>query len=217
MSLTVWLSPLFIGYKLALNLHKSRYAKLKLKGRCFRKTFDDELLIFSPLFSKSYPRNTRTLLLVKRRANTQSFGYFYHLPVGRLPVRKMTGKCLTVKRHAINPVIVICIFHYSSGKSINFSIIACNATTVPMMQPKNPKMKRREFLMALHLNLPKSCQLEAVSIKAGAIMLRVDILTAPRRETKRSNQGTVAANPTEKEKKKLDLLYNDFVSTKNGL
>ena len=33
--------------------------------------------------------------------------------------------------------------------------------------------------------------------KAGAISESVDILTAPSRETRRSNQGTVAAKPTE--------------------
>ena len=33
--------------------------------------------------------------------------------------------------------------------------------------------------------------------KAGAMRESVDILTAPRRETRRSNQGTVAAKPTE--------------------
>ena len=42
--------------------------------------------------------------------------------------------------------------------------------------------------------------------KAGAISERVDILTAPRRETRRSNQGTVAAKPTEHVK--LDLEIN---------
>ena len=33
--------------------------------------------------------------------------------------------------------------------------------------------------------------------KAGAMRESVDILTAPRSETRRSNQGTVAAKPTE--------------------
>ena len=42
--------------------------------------------------------------------------------------------------------------------------------------------------------------------KAGAISESVDILTAPRRETRRSNQGTVAAKPTKY--LKLDLEIN---------
>ena len=35
-----------------------------------------------------------------------------------------------------------------------------------------------------------------IPMSAGAINERVDILTAPSNDTRRSNQGTVAANPT---------------------
>ena len=38
--------------------------------------------------------------------------------------------------------------------------------------------------------------LNYLPIRAGAIKDKVDIFTAPNNDTKRSNQGTVAANPT---------------------
>ena len=57
-------------------------------------------------------------------------------------------------------------------------------------------MNMSTFLIRTHLNFPKLDQLLAVSMIAGAIMLKVDIFTAPSRETTRSNQGTVAANAT---------------------
>ena len=65
----------------------------------------------------------------------------------------------------------------------------------------NPTMNMTTFLRRTHLNFPKLDQLLAVSIIAGAIMLKVDIFTAPSRETTRSNHGTVAANATKWEKK----------------
>ncbi len=40
--------------------------------------------------------------------------------------------------------------------------------------------------------------IDTISINAGAMMLNVDILTAPNNDTNRSNQGTVAARATEK-------------------
>ncbi len=43
---------------------------------------------------------------------------------------------------------------------------------------------------------PSSCQCEAVSMIAGIIRARVDILTAPSRDTTKSSQGTVAATAT---------------------
>ena len=52
------------------------------------------------------------------------------------------------------------------------------------------------FLPAFHLSTPRLSQFEAVSMSAGAMMLRVDILTAPRRDTNKSSQGTVAARAT---------------------
>ena len=48
--------------------------------------------------------------------------------------------------------------------------------------------------------------------KAGAISESVDILTAPSSETRRSNQGTVAAKPTEIHNFHFNLKIND-----NGL
>ena len=85
---------------------------------------------------------------------------------------------------------------------IKFSMIFWRAMTVPMMHPKRPKRKMSVFLTATHLNRPRLFQLEAVSMMAGAMMLRVDILTAPRRATNRSSQGTVAASPTAWSEKK---------------
>ena len=79
---------------------------------------------------------------------------------------------------------------------MKFSIIFCKLIIVPMTQPKAPNKNIKRFLIPLQLYLPRSCQLEAVSIIAGAIKLNVDILTDPSNETKRSNHGTVAANKT---------------------
>ena len=66
------------------------------------------------------------------------------------------------------------------------------------MQPRNPTQKMRPFFQRIHRPGPRLCQLVAVSTRAGAMMAKVDILTAPRRETTRSSHGTVAANATEK-------------------
>ena len=66
-----------------------------------------------------------------------------------------------------------------------------------MMQPKSPKMKTKEFFTNLLLKPTEQFQFEARSIKAGAMRLKVDILTAPSSDTKRSSQGTVAARATE--------------------
>ena len=68
----------------------------------------------------------------------------------------------------------------------------------------NPTMNMSTFLIRTHLNFPKFDQLLAVSMIAGAIMLKVDIFTAPNRETTRSNHGTVAANATGKVTKYLE-------------
>ena len=65
-----------------------------------------------------------------------------------------------------------------------------------MTQPKAPNKNMTKFFIPFQLNLPRSCQLEAVSIIAGAIKLNVDILTDPSNETKRSSHGTVAASKT---------------------
>ena len=65
-----------------------------------------------------------------------------------------------------------------------------------MTQPKAPNKNMTKFFIPFQLNLPRSCQLDAVSIIAGAIKLNVDIFTDPSKETKRSSHGTVAANRT---------------------
>jgi len=51
---------------------------------------------------------------------------------------------------------------------------------------------------------------------AGAMMERVDILTAPSRDTKRSSQGTVAARATKKVIKKLNS-NQSYTSIRNML
>ena len=56
------------------------------------------------------------------------------------------------------------------------------------------------------MDVRMSKMLTMMITKAGAISESVDILTAPRRETRRSNQGTVAAKPTKY--LKLDLEIN---------
>lgn len=58
-------------------------------------------------------------------------------------------------------------------------------------------MKTIEFLANLSLKPTEQFQFEAMSINAGAMILNVDILTAPSSDTKRSNQGTEAAMATE--------------------
>ena len=49
-------------------------------------------------------------------------------------------------------------------------------------------------------NLCVSFQCDAISRTAGAISANTDILTAPNRETTKSNQGTLAATQTERVK-----------------
>ena len=69
-------------------------------------------------------------------------------------------------------------------------------TYVPMIQPKSPTMKMNEFFAKRRLKYLGSCQLDARSMRAGAMMLKVDIFTAPNKETNKSSQGTVAARAT---------------------
>ena len=76
-----------------------------------------------------------------------------------------------------------------------------------MMHPTKPMMNMTEFLTRIQRKRPKFDQFEAVSMMAGAIMLRVDILTAPRSATTRSSHGTVAARATVTDICNIKLLY----------
>ncbi len=93
---------------------------------------------------------------------------------------------------------------------------------VPTTHPKRPIMKMRPFLTNLRRKLqetkmpkgrhdawgirrsyyPGRSQWEAVSRTAGTMSASVDILTAPSKDTTKSNQGTVAAKATKKKKSK---------------
>ena len=62
------------------------------------------------------------------------------------------------------------------------------------MQPHNPNKNIIPFLAIFQLYFPDSCQLEAVSITAGAIRHSVDSMAAPSSAAHRSSHGTVAAS-----------------------
>ena len=73
------------------------------------------------------------------------------------------------------------------------------ATTMMRM-----KMMRTKMMSVMVMNVMGMMRMTATTMmrpkmitKAGAISESVDILTAPSSETRRSNQGTVAAKPTE--------------------
>ena len=68
-------------------------------------------------------------------------------------------------------------------------------------------MKINIFFIPFQLKRPRSSQLDAVSIIAGAIKLKVDIFTDPNKATNRSSQGTVAANKTAMKQKRILILY----------
>ena len=72
--------------------------------------------------------------------------------------------------------------------------------------PKSPKWERSVKIVRQRVLFPNKirnslpdCHLVAVSTRTGAMMASVDIFTAPKRATKRSSQGTVAASATENE------------------
>ena len=67
---------------------------------------------------------------------------------------------------------------------------------VPIMHPNKPNRNINKFFIPFQLKRPRSFQLDAVSIIAGAIKLNVDIFTDPSNATKRSSHGTVAASKT---------------------
>ena len=72
---------------------------------------------------------------------------------------------------------------------------------MPTTQARNPMTKIAMFLLDLQIKCSlvlSEFQCAAESIIAGAIRERVDILTAPSRDTRSSSQGTVAASPTVK-------------------
>ena len=65
------------------------------------------------------------------------------------------------------------------------------ATT--MMRMKMMRTKMMSVMVMIDMGMMRTKMIT----KAGAISESVDILTAPSSETRRSNQGTVAAKPTE--------------------
>ena len=72
-------------------------------------------------------------------------------------------------------------------------------------------MMRTKMVSVMAMNVMGMMRTKMLT-KAGAISESVDILTAPSRETRRSNQGTVAAKPTENPNFDFDLKIID-----NGL
>ena len=94
---------------------------------------------------------------------------------------------------------------------MKFSMIFCKLMIVPMIQPNRPNKNIKRFFIPLQLKRPSSFQFDAVSMIAGAIKLRVDILTDPSRATKRSSHGTVAANKTKIEQQGIESQMHGIV------
>ena len=72
------------------------------------------------------------------------------------------------------------------------------------MHPRKPTRKMSMFFQRIHRQLPREYQFVAVSTRAGAIIAKVDILTAPSNDTTKSSQGTVAARATREEEKRCE-------------
>ena len=79
-------------------------------------------------------------------------------------------------------------------------IISLRLIYEPTIKASNPALKINAFFNNLKPNLiPDSVfQYRAVSIMAGTMMDKVEMVRQEMRETNRSIHGTVAASPTEK-------------------
>ena len=78
---------------------------------------------------------------------------------------------------------------------------------VTITHPNSPKRNINKFFIPFQLKRPRSFQFDAVSIIAGAIKLKIDILTDPSNATKRSSHGTVAASKTKTKYRNIVLSF----------
>ena len=84
------------------------------------------------------------------------------------------------------------------GPESNFLMISLRLIYEPTIKARKPALNIRLFLITLSQNcMPDSLlQYKAVSIKAGTMMDKVEMVRQEMRETNRSIHGTVAASAT---------------------